>query len=133
MKILLVEDEEMLNSITAKYLRAEDMVVDTCLNGEEALETLSHSTYDVVVMDIMMPVMDGLAATEAIRAAAREDAKTIPIIAMSANAFQEDQEQCYKAGMNAHLAKPLNMEKVIRTIYEQCRYKLSGRQKNKKI
>ena len=59
MKILLVEDEEMLNSITAKYLRAEDMVVDTCLNGEEALETLSHSTYDVVVMDIMMPVMEG--------------------------------------------------------------------------
>ena len=83
-------------------------------------------------MDIMMPVMDGLTAAKTIRAAVRADAKTIPIIAMTANAFQEDQEQCYKAGMNAHLAKPLNMEKVIRTIYEQCSYKLNGRQQNKK-
>ena len=86
MKILLVEDEEMLNSITAKYLRAEDMVVDTCLNGEEALETLSHSTYDVVVMDIMMPVMDGITALKKIR----EREITTPILLLTAKDTVQD-------------------------------------------
>ena len=66
-----------------------------------------------------MPVMDGLTATKAIRKINREDAKTIPIIAMTANAFQEDAKRCIEAGMNAHLAKPLDMEKVKRTICEQ--------------
>ena len=66
-----------------------------------------------------MPVMDGLTATKAIRKINREDAKTIPIIAMTANAFQEDEKRCIEAGMNAHLAKPLDMEKVKRTICEQ--------------
>ena len=111
---------------------AKITVVKNGLQAVKAFQENPCNYFDAILMDIMMPVMDGLAATEAIRAAAREDAKTIPIIAMTANAFQEDQEQCYKAGMNAHLAKPLNMEKVIRTIYEQCSYKLSGRCRIKK-
>ena len=121
--------------IAETLLSDEGAKITVVKNGLQAVKAFQENPcnyFDAILMDIMMPVMDGLAATEAIRAAAREDAKTIPIIAMTANAFQEDQEQCYKAGMNAHLAKPLNMEKVIRTIYEQCSYKLSGRQQNKK-
>ena len=129
--ILIVEDNNEIRHYLSSGL-AELFNTLEAGNGEEALEKLKENEVDIIVTDVMMPVMDGLAATEAIRAAAREDAKTIPILAMTANAFQEDQEQCYKAGMNAHLAKPLNMEKVIRTIYEQCSYKLSGRQQNKK-
>ena len=62
MKILLVEDEEMLNGITAKYLRAENMTVDTCFNGQQAIDYVNTSSYDVIVMDIMMPVLDGISA-----------------------------------------------------------------------
>ena len=74
-------------------------------------------------MDIMMPVMDGLTAARTIRALERQDAKTIPIIAMTANAFREDAERCMEAGMNAHLAKPLDDKKIRRTICEQLRNK----------
>ena len=72
-------------------------------------------------MDIMMPVMDGLTAARTIRALDRPDAKTIPIIAMTANAFKEDEEKCLEAGMNAHLIKPLDIEKVKQTIEGQVR------------
>ena len=72
-----------------------------------------QGTFDVILMDIMMPVMDGLTASKKIRAMERPDAKTIPIIAMTANAFKEDAERCIIAGMNAHLAKPLEIDKII--------------------
>ena len=78
-------------------------------------------TYDVILMDVMMPVMDGLTAARTIRALDRQDAKTIPIIAMTANAFREDAERCMEAGMNAHLAKPLDDEKIKQTISEELR------------
>lgn len=77
-------------------------------------------TFDVVLMDIMMPVMDGLTATRRIRSVPREDAKEIPIIAMTANAFEEDVKKCMEAGMNEHLAKPLEIERVIQAITEFC-------------
>ncbi len=67
MKILLVEDEEMLNGITAKYLRAENMTVDTCFNGQQAIDYVNTSSYDVIVMDIMMPVLDGISALAQMR------------------------------------------------------------------
>lgn len=113
MKILLVEDEEMLNSITAKYLRAEDMVVDTCLNGEEALETLFHSTYDVVVMDIMMPVMDGITALKKIR----EREITTPILLLTAKDTVQDKVNGLNAGADDYLAKPFEFEELIARIY----------------
>ena len=75
-------------------------------------------TFDAILMDIMMPVMDGLTATKAIRALNRPDAGIIPIIAMTANAFAEDVQRCLDSGMNAHLAKPLDIEKVKKTICE---------------
>lgn len=77
-----------------------------------------QETFDVILMDIMMPVMDGLTASKKIRAMERPDAKTIPIIAMTANAFKEDAERCIIAGMNANLAKPLEIDKIISAIHE---------------
>ena len=77
-----------------------------------------QGTFDVILMDIRMPVMDGLTASKKIRAMERPDAKTIPIIAMTANAFKEDAERCIIAGMNAHLAKPLEIDKIISAIHE---------------
>lgn len=77
-----------------------------------------QGTFDVILMDIMMPVMDGLTASKKIRAMERPDAKTIPIIAMTVNAFKEDAERCIIAGMNAHLAKPLEIDKIISAIHE---------------
>ena len=99
-------------------------VVTIVTDGQQALELFREKpagTFDAILMDIMMPVMDGYAATKAIRALNRPDAETIPIIAMTANAFQEDEMKCLAAGMNAHLAKPLDMEKVKRTICSQIR------------
>ena len=78
-------------------------------------------SFDAILMDVMMPEMDGLEAAKAIRALDRPDAKTIPIIAMTANVFKEDREKCLAAGMNAHLSKPLDAETMKRTISEQLK------------
>ena len=94
-------------------------------DGQEAVEafrTHPAGTFDAILMDIMMPVMDGLTATKAIRAMDRPDAKTIPILAMTANAFEEDAQRCFAAGMNAHLAKPLQIDKVKQTILVQTKH-----------
>ena len=91
-------------------------------NGKEALDSFRQSEqheFDYIFMDIMMPEMDGLSATKAIRALDREDAGTIPIIAMTANAFDEDEKKCMEAGMNAHLVKPLDIQKMKEAV---CRY-----------
>ena len=77
-----------------------------------------EGTFDVILMDIMMPLMDGYEATRQIRKLDRTDASSIPIIALTANAFAEDVQRCLDAGMNAHLAKPLDIEKVKKTICE---------------
>ena len=125
-RVLLVEDNE-LNAEIAEFMLTENGAeVETVKNGLEAVQHFEASepgTYDVIFMDIMMPVMDGLTAARTIRALERQDAKTIPIIAMTANAFREDAERCMEAGMNAHLAKPLDDKKIRRTICEQLRNK----------
>ena len=92
-------------------LEDEKMVVTTAENGEEAVDIVSQSVpgrFDFIFMDIMMPVMDGLTATKAIRALNRPDAGIIPIIAMTANAFEEDKRNAIAAGMNGHMAKPID-------------------------
>ena len=120
-KILLVEDNE-LNMDIAKYLLTDaGAKVTTVMNGDAAVREFQNApegTYDVILMDVMMPVMNGIEATQKIRALTREDAKTIPIIAMTANAFAEDVQSVKNAGMNDHLAKPLEMNKVIHMIYK---------------
>ena len=85
----------------------------------DAFEAAPEGSFDAILMDVMMPVMDDFAATRAIRALERPDAKRVPIIAMTANAFAEDVRKCLDAGMDAHLAKPLDMEKVEQEICQQ--------------
>ena len=117
--ILLVEDNELNMEIAEFIVENEGAVPAKAENGEEAVELFRKSavgTYDVILMDIMMPVMDGLTAVRKIRAMDRPDAKTIPIIAMTANAFTEDKLKTKEAGMNEHMSKPLNREQLVRTI-----------------
>lgn len=123
-RVLLVEDNEMNVEIAEFMLTENGAKVETVNNGLEAVQHFEASepgTYDVILMDVMMPVMDGFTATRTIRDLERQDAKTIPIIAMTANAFREDAERCMEAGMNAHLAKPLDDKKIKQTISEELR------------
>ena len=118
-RILLVEDNELNAEIAKTVLEDVGALITRAENGQQALELFKEKpagTFDVILMDLMMPVMDGYTATKKIRSLERSDAKTIPIIAMTANAFQEDAEKCIAVGMNAHLAKPLDIEKVMITI-----------------
>ncbi|WP_432626826.1 ATP-binding protein [Brotaphodocola sp.] len=115
-RILLVEDNE-LNMEIAEYLLAEEgAVVDQAWNGKDAVEKFADSapgTYEIILMDIMMPVMNGLEAAKQIRAMDRPDAATVPIIAMTANAFLEDIRRSREAGMNEHISKPLDISKFL--------------------
>ncbi len=117
MNILLVEDNE-LNMEIAKFLLEERGAnVMEAWNGKEAVERFQGSSdIDCILMDVMMPIMDGYSATKAIRECNLPNAKTIPIIAMTANAFAEDKLSAMQAGMNAHLSKPLDTKKVIETM-----------------
>ena len=118
-RILLVEDNELNAEIAKTVLEDDGALVTRVEDGQQAVELFKEKpagTFDAILMDLMMPVMDGYTATKKIRSLERSDAKTIPIIAMTANAFQEDAEKCIAVGMNAHLAKPLDIEKVMITI-----------------
>ena len=102
-------------------LQNEGAVVTKAWNGQKAVDIFRKSRpgeFDAILMDIMMPKLDGIAATKAIRDMERPDAVEIPIIAMTANAFEEDARKCVEAGMNAHLSKPLQMDVVVGTIAE---------------
>ena len=117
--ILLVEDNELNMEIAEFLLEDEGAVLTKAWNGQEAVEIFQNSpdgTFDVILMDIMMPVMDGLTAARTIRGLMREAAKRIPIIAMTANAFEEDRKRSMEAGMNGHVAKPLDMQEILKTV-----------------
>lgn len=117
--ILLAEDMAINAEIMKQLLNMRQMEVDHAENGQLVLEAFEKSDpgyYDAILMDVRMPVMDGLAATAAIRALEREDAKSIPIIAMTANAFDEDVQHSLQAGMNAHLSKPVEPEHLYETL-----------------
>ena len=119
MRLLLVEDNELNAEIARLLLEDAGAVITRVGDGQQALDLFREKpagSFDGILMDVMMPVMDGLTATRAIRGLDRPDAKTIPIIAMTANAFAEDAAKCFDAGMNAHLSKPLDIRKVISTI-----------------
>jgi len=119
--ILLAEDVMINAEIMKEILRIKEAVVDHAENGRLALEMFSGSAadyYDAILMDVRMPKMDGLEATAAIRALDRPDAKTIPIIATTANAFDEDVQRSLQVGMNAHLSKPVDQEHLYQTLEE---------------
>ena len=120
-RILLAEDMQVNAEIMTMVLEMRDMKVELAENGRIALEKFSESEsgyYDAVLMDMRMPEMDGLEATKRIRDLDRADAKQIPIIALTANAFDEDVQRSLQAGMNAHLSKPVEPERLYQTLEE---------------
>ena len=123
-KALLVEDNELNMEIAHCMLEDENVVVTEAYNGEEAVQLFTDNppgTYDIVLMDIMMPVMDGLTAAREIRKSGKEDAETIPIFAMTANTFSEDVRASKEAGMNEHIAKPIDMKTLMGKIVQYCK------------
>ena len=106
----MVDDNEINQEVAKAMMEPFEMQIDLASDGQQALDMLRSEKYDLVFMDIQMPVMNGYDATRAIRALEREDARTIPIIAMTANAFAEDVKDAMDAGMDAHIAKPVDME-----------------------
>ena len=118
-RALLVEDDELNAEIAEFVLSNEGLIVQRVSNGQEAVDAFAASEtgeFDVVFMDVMMPVMNGLDATRAIRALDRSDAASVPILAMTANAFIDDERESLNAGMTAHLTKPLEIEKIRETL-----------------
>ena len=123
--ILLAEDNELNMEIAEFVLQNVGADVTKAWNGQEAVELFRKSEpggFDIILMDIMMPVMNGYEATKMIRSLDREDAKTIPIIAMTANAFTEDRLKAKEAGMNEHIVKPLDVELLIKVIHKLVEY-----------
>ncbi|MCH5161826.1 MAG: response regulator, partial [Clostridiales bacterium] len=119
LKVLAAEDNEINAEILVELMEIEGVTCDIAIDGKDALEKFEASEpgqYDLIFMDIQMPVMNGYESTRAIRQSSHPDAKTIPIIAMSANAFDTDVKDALNAGMNAHLAKPVDIDKLKQTV-----------------
>jgi len=114
LKILLVEDNELNIEIARELLKEKGAIIEVARNGKEAIEMFKKNQYDLILMDIMMPVMTGIEASKEIR----KTDKNIPIIALSANTFKDDVEAFKKAGMNGYASKPLNIDSLIKTICE---------------
>jgi len=120
-KVLLCEDNSLNREIAVALLNERGIETVTAADGQQGVQKFSESDreeYACILMDIRMPVMDGLEATERIRALNRSDAKIIPIIAMTANAFADDVQACLDAGMNGHVSKPISPEQLFKTIQE---------------
>lgn len=118
-RILLCEDHKINCQIATRLLQSRKMIVEVAGDGKEGLDKFTQSEigyYDAILMDIRMPVMDGLKASMEIRKLSRDDAETIPIIAMTANAFEDDIKETREAGMNAHLSKPIEPDKLFATL-----------------
>lgn len=117
-RILLVEDIEMNREVAISLLEHTNIVIDTAENGREAHEAIlaAPDKYDLIFMDIHMPEVDGYEATRRIRAIPDKAAQTVPIVAMTANVFQEDVDRCLAAGMNDHIGKPIALEEVLRKL-----------------
>ncbi|MEA1875461.1 MAG: response regulator [Bacteroidota bacterium] len=112
--ILLVEDNKLNQRLMESSLKRFGFKIDLANNGLEAVEKYqaNYKNYDLIIMDIMMPVMDGLEATRQIRIFEQKKKMRIPIIALTANTFNADRERCLSSGMDEYIAKPLNMEKL---------------------
>jgi len=118
-KILLVEDNRMNAEIARNILTRYGMSVANAGNGLEAVKGFNGAlpfTYAAILMDIRMPIMNGFEAAEAIRSSTKEDAKSVPIIAMTADAYEDDVKRCLDAGMNAHISKPINRELLLQEL-----------------
>ena len=121
LNFLLVDDTPINQEIAKAMLRELGAVVDSVDNGEKALRAFLAKDYDLIVMDVQMPVMDGLEATRRIRASGKHDATTVPIVAMTADAMEENRQASHQAGMNEHISKPLDAGKLAMTLYQVLR------------
>ena len=125
-RVLLVEDIELNREIAEVILTEAGFAVETAPDGTDAVEMVKKSEenyYDIILMDVQMPIMNGYEATRTIRNLPRKDVRNLPIIAMTANALEEDREAAIKNGMNAHVAKPLDIEhlmNVLRQFFHEC-------------
>lgn len=122
--VLVAEDNDLNYEITAEQLRGYRVHCVRAVNGQDCLQRIEQATpdeFDAILMDMQMPVMNGLEATAAIRKLDSETAKNIPIIVLTANAYHEDIQKCLATGMNAHLSKPINIDRAVRTIIECAR------------
>ncbi len=120
-KILLAEDNELNQEIAAAILEEAGLLVDIVTDGSDAVERMASAAedqYDLILMDIQMPRMDGYTATREIRTLDNNKKANIPIIAMTANAFEEDRKKAFEAGMNGHIAKPINIKTILETLDE---------------
>ncbi|MCL2410790.1 MAG: ATP-binding protein [Treponema sp.] len=119
-KLLIVDDIEINREILIMLLEGAGFIIDSAENGQEALDMVaaSHDKYDIVFMDMQMPFMNGLEATRRIRALPEDKNRKLPIIAMTANVFKDDIEACLEAGMNSHLSKPLDIDKVLSILHK---------------
>ena len=120
-QILLAEDNEMNQMIAVAILENAGFTIDIASNGAEAVEKMEQApagTYDVILMDIQMPIMDGYEAAKRIRAMEDQKKAEIPIVAVTANAFEEDRKISLEAGMNGHLAKPYDIDVIMQTLSE---------------
>lgn len=123
-RALVAEDNELNMEIIAYVLDDMGFTVDKTTNGQEAVDAFEQSPvgrYDIVLMDVMMPVMDGLTAAHRIRSLGRADAADVPIVATSANAFAEDVKRSLASGMNAHVSKPIDPEKLAKVLAKVMR------------
>ena len=117
--MLIAEDMEINAEVLGDLLEMEEITSEWAENGRRAVEMFGQSEtghFDAILMDMRMPVMDGLGATVEIRKMDRPDAAAIPIIALTANAFEDDVKQCLSAGMNAHLSKPVDIDQLKETL-----------------
>lgn len=117
MKILLVEDEEMLNAIIAKRLRLENITVDTCFDGESALDYIATSGYDIIIADIMMPHLDGLSLVQKIRM----DGNNVPVLFLTAKDSLSDKVTGFNVGADDYLVKPFEFEELIARVHALVR------------
>ena len=118
-KILVVEDNALNQEIALRLLEKEKIIVKLANNGLEALDIISDSkpdSFDAIFMDMRMPIMDGVEATKHLRQLEEKTGTHVPIIAMTANAFSDDIERCLSAGMDAHIAKPISIENITKTL-----------------
>ena len=115
-KILIVDDEKNIVDIIAFNLKKEGYTVITAADGEEGVQKAMEENPDLILLDIMMPKMDGYTATREIRTLNNHKCANIPIIAMTANAFEEDRKKAVKAGMNGHIAKPISADVILENL-----------------
>ena len=118
-RVLLVEDNELNREIATTILEETGMWIDSVEDGDVAVATINQAPadrYDLILMDIQMPKMDGYTATREIRTLSDNKKANIPIVAMTANAFEEDKQRAYKAGMNGHIIKPITMDEISRVL-----------------